>query len=112
MGPFSGRGDNMVKLRGINLWPEGVGEVACAVDGVEPDYFVRVWRDGNRDEMEIAVVSGREPAVHAALAADLERVLHQRFGVKIHARVVTPGALDDDTEFKTSPKPKRFRDER
>ena len=41
MGPFSGRGDNMVKLRGINVWPEGVGEVACAVDGIEPDYFVR-----------------------------------------------------------------------
>jgi len=112
MGPFSGRGDNMVKLRGINLWPEGVGEVACAVDGVEPDYFVRVWREANRDEMEIAVVSGRDPATHAALAEDLERVLQQRFGVKIHARVVPPGALDDDTELHTSPKPKRFRDER
>jgi phenylacetate-CoA ligase len=112
MGPFSGRGDNMVKLRGVNLWPEGVGEVACAVDGVDPDYFVRVWRDGNRDEMEIAVVSGRDPATHAALAEDLERVLHQRFGVRIRAQVVPPGALDDDTELLTSPKPKRFRDER
>jgi len=39
-------------------------------------------------------------------------VLHQRFGVKIHAKVVPPGALDDDTELHTSPKPKRFRDER
>jgi phenylacetate-CoA ligase len=112
MGPFSGRGDNMVKLRGINLWPEGVGEVACAVDGVEPDYFVRVWRDGNRDEMEIAVVSGTAPSGFAGLRDELERVLQQRFGVKVHARVVPPGALDDDTELHTSPKPKRFRDER
>ena len=30
MGPFAGRGDNMVKLRGVNVWPEGVGEVATA----------------------------------------------------------------------------------
>ena len=112
MGPFSGRGDNMVKLRGINLWPEGVGEVACAVDGVEPDYFVRVWRDANRDEMEIAVVSATDPRAHGAVRDELERVLQQRFGVKIHARVVAPGALDDDTELHTSPKPKRFRDER
>ncbi len=112
MGPFSGRGDNMVKLRGINLWPEGVGEVACALDGVEPDYFVRVWRDGTRDEMEIAVVSRRDPGGHPALADDLERVLQQRFGVRIHARVVGPGGLDADTELHTSPKPKRFRDER
>lgn len=112
MGPFSGRGDNMVKLRGINLWPEGVGEVACAVDGVEPDFFVRVWRDGARDEMEITVVSRRDPTAHTALTAELERVLQGRFGVRIHARVVGPGALDADTELHTSPKPKRFRDER
>ena len=25
MGPFSGRGDNMVKLRGVNVWPEAFG---------------------------------------------------------------------------------------
>ena len=112
MGPFSGRGDNMVKLRGINLWPEGVGEVACAVDGVEPDFFVRVWREGARDEMEIAVVSRRDPATFPALTDELERVLQGRFGVRIHARVVGPGALDADTELHTSPKPKRFRDER
>ena len=28
MGPFAGRGDNMVKLRGVNVWPEAVGEMA------------------------------------------------------------------------------------
>ena len=25
MGPFTGRGDNMIKLRGVNVWPEGIG---------------------------------------------------------------------------------------
>ena len=52
------------------------------------------------------------PSTFDGLAEDLERVLHQRFGVKIHAKVVAPAALDDDTELHTSPKPKRFRDER
>ena len=28
MAPFAGRGDNMVKLRGVNVWPEAVGELA------------------------------------------------------------------------------------
>jgi len=112
MGPIAGRGDNMVKLRGINLWPEGVGEVACAVDGIDPDYFVRVWRDGNRDEMEIAVVSRRDPVLFGSQQSELEAVLNQRFGVRIHAKVVAPGVLDSDTELHTSPKSKRFRDER
>jgi len=39
-------------------------------------------------------------------------VLNQRFGVRIHAKVVAPGTLDSDTELHTSPKSKRFRDER
>ena len=50
-GPFAGRGDNMVKLRGINVWPEAVGELASAVDGVTTDYFVQAVREGNRDEI-------------------------------------------------------------
>ena len=43
--PFAGRGDNMVKLRGVNVWPEAVGDIAMSVDGVAPDYFVRAVRD-------------------------------------------------------------------
>jgi hypothetical protein len=62
--------------------------------------------------MEIAVVSAAEPATFDALQLQLEQTLQARFGVKIGARVVAPGALDDDTELHTSPKPKRFRDER
>src|SRR3954451_19061040 len=38
IGPFAGRGDNMVKLRGTNVWPEALGELAMAVDGVTSDY--------------------------------------------------------------------------
>jgi phenylacetate-coenzyme A ligase PaaK-like adenylate-forming protein len=49
----------MVKLRGINVWPEAVGEIATAVEGVEPDYFVRAVRDGDRDELVVSVVGAR-----------------------------------------------------
>jgi phenylacetate-CoA ligase len=112
MGPFSGRGDNMVKLRGVNVWPEGVGEIACAVDGVLPDYFVTARRVERRDELTIAVTSDRPTGEFAALAAEIERRLHDQLGVKVGAEVVGPGQLDDLTELHTSPKPKRFKDER
>jgi phenylacetate-CoA ligase len=112
MGPFAGRGDNMVKLRGINLWPEGIAEIACSVEGVDSDYFVRVYRRANRDELIIAVASPRPPETFATLGDEVERRLQQQFGIKIGVEVVSPGALDADTEIHTSPKPKRFRDER
>ncbi len=110
--PFAGRGDNMVKLRGVNLWPEGVGEVACSVDGATPDYFVTATRVNNRDELSVVVVSDRAPSEFADIQAAIERVLQQRFGLKIAASVSRPGEIDHLTEFATSPKPKRFRDER
>jgi phenylacetate-CoA ligase len=112
IGPFSGRGDNMVKLRGINVWPEGVGEIAISVDGTTPDYFVRAVRSGNRDELLLSVVSDRDASTFDSIGEEVERRLQARLGVKIRTEVVTPGALDALTELHTSPKPKRFRDER
>ena len=60
--PFAGRGDNMVKLRGINVWPEAVGELACSSTASTTDYFVRAVREGNRDEMRLSVVGDGDPA--------------------------------------------------
>ena len=47
MGPFAGRGDNMVKLRGVNVWPEAVGDLACSVDGTV-DRLLRAGRAGQQ----------------------------------------------------------------
>jgi phenylacetate-CoA ligase len=112
MAPFAGRGDNMVKLRGVNVWPEAVGELAMAVDGVAPDWFVRAVRRDGRDELIVSVVSERDPAAYAAIGDAVEQRLKERLGVRIAAEVVSPGTLDAWTEVDVSPKLKRFRDER
>jgi phenylacetate-CoA ligase len=112
MGPFAGRGDNMVKLRGVNVWPEAIGEIALDDPRLEADYFVRATRDGNRDEMVVHVVTRSPDSVHADIAGAAEARLKERLGVRIGVDVAAPGALDEWTELHTSPKPKRFRDER
>jgi phenylacetate-CoA ligase len=112
MAPFAGRGDNMVKLRGVNVWPEAVAEVAMSVPGVAPDWFVRAVREDNRDELVVSVASDRDPGEFVAIATAVEDRLKERLGVRIRAEVVPPGALDAWTEVDVSPKLKRFRDER
>ena len=112
MGPFAGRADNMVKLRGVNVWPEAIGEVAVDDPRLHGDYFVVASRENDRDEMVVHVTTLAEGAELEALREATEARLKERLGVRIGVRTARPGELDAWTELHTSPKPKRFRDER
>jgi phenylacetate-CoA ligase len=112
MGRFAGRGDNMIKLRGVNIWPEGIGQIATAVPGTTTDYFVRAERQADRDRVVVTVVSDFEPGRWPELATEVETILHRKFGVRIDAEVAPPGGLDPLTEVATRAKAKRFRDDR
>jgi phenylacetate-CoA ligase len=112
MAPFAGRGDNMIKLRGVNVWPEALGKIAAEQPGLTSDYFVRALREGDRDELILHVTSRSEPSGFAAQAAALEALLREKLGVRIGVRVEPPGALDEWTGLNRAPKLRRFRDER
>jgi phenylacetate-CoA ligase len=94
IGRFAGRADNMVKLRGINIWPEAVGEVAIGVEGTEPDYFVRVRRVDDRDEMVVSVVSRRDERHWPELAAEVERAGCDDLGADLHREAGVQAPLD------------------
>ena len=102
----------MVKLRGVNIWPEALGEIATAHPKASEDYFVRAIREGNRDEMLISVVSPAPAREFPTIQQELEVMLKDALGLRVKAEVVEPGALDALTEINTSPKLKRFRDDR
>ena len=55
------------------------------------------------EPLEAGMVITIEPGVY---------IPDERLGVRIAVRCARPGALDEWTELHTSPKPKRFRDER
>ncbi len=112
MGPFAGRGDNMVKLRGVNVWPEALGEIVTVHENVTEDYFVRAVRRGNRDEMIVAVTTDSDSSEYTRIQSELEHLLKEKLGVKFDVEIYPRGGLDELTEINTSPKTKRFRDER
>jgi phenylacetate-CoA ligase len=109
---FAGRGDTMVKLRGINVWPEALGDIAATVPGATNDFFVRAVRSNNRDELIVAVASDRDPAEYRSVASAIEARLKEELGLAIAVDVVAPGSLDGDTGFNVVAKLQRFRDER
>lgn len=109
---FAGRGDNMVKMRGVNVWPEAIGEIALSVPGATSDFFVRAIRENERDEMVVSVVSDRPSDEYPSVAEAIAARLKEQLGVSLDVEVVAPGSLDHDTGVNEATKLRRFRDER
>jgi phenylacetate-CoA ligase len=106
-----GRSDNMVKLRGINVFPHGIGGVLLERPEFDGEFFCRAVRnDQGRDDMIVMVEISSEPT------PDLEHIykllLKSRIGVEMLIEFHKPGALADLTEIDKRQKPKRLRDER
>ncbi len=55
MGPIRGRSDDMLIVRGVNLYPTQVEEVLMGIADVVPHYQIIVTREGTLDEVEVKV---------------------------------------------------------
>ena len=105
---FMGRSDNMVKLRGINLFPQAMGPILEEVDGFAGEFYCRVERDRNdRDEM-VVVAESRA----GDISEQLERLLKTRLGIGIGVECVAPGETASTTEVDRRQKPIRLVDTR
>jgi len=51
----SGRSDDMLIIRGVNVFPSQIEQVILDIEGLEPHYELIVDRDGTLDTLEIRV---------------------------------------------------------
>ena len=107
---FKGRSDDMVKLRGINVYPTGIAALLEGFAEATGEYVCRVQRDGNRDEMSVTVEWRAD--LDAAAQARVSAFLRQRLGVDVHVDLVAPGGTAALTELESRQKPRRLIDER
>jgi phenylacetate-CoA ligase len=56
---LSGRSDDMLKVRGVNVFPSQIEEIVLSVDGLGPHYEIVVERDGYSDKLTIRVELAR-----------------------------------------------------
>ncbi|MFN9805078.1 MAG: phenylacetate--CoA ligase family protein [Betaproteobacteria bacterium] len=109
-----GRNDNMVKLRGVNVFPEAVGAAVAEDARSNGEYFCIVERVGEAgtDQMRVLVEQRDGSADRGPLAADLERRLKEVLGVRVAVEVHDKGALDALTGTSQTSKVKRLQDRR
>jgi phenylacetate-CoA ligase len=55
MEKVTGRSDDMMIIRGVNVFPSQIEHVLMSIEGVEPHYLIIVDRQGNLDTLEVQV---------------------------------------------------------
>ena len=93
-----GRTDDMLIIRGVNVFPSQIEEVLINVEGVEPHYQIVVDRVGGLDELEVQVEMNERiisdeirdlEKLEEKIKAEIESVL----GIKVGVKLVEPKTI-------------------
>ncbi len=106
---FLGRSDNMVKLRGINIFPHAVAAIIENRPELTGEYYCRVTRDAaGRDAMTVVLEhrAGNGPT------DELAELLRRGVGIEVGVELVGAGGTAAATQIDTRQKPIRLIDER
>jgi len=97
MQKVTGRTDDMMIVRGVNVFPTQVEEQLLKVDGLTPHYVCVLTRPGRLDEMTVRVEAhdaGIGPAAKQALASSVARLVKDNVGVTTTVEVCEPHELE------------------
>ena len=94
MQKVTGRTDDMMIVRGVNVFPTQVEEQILAVDGLTPHYLCVLTRPGNLDELTVRVEHADGAQDPESLGAALRERVKQRIGVTVSVEVLAPQALE------------------
>jgi phenylacetate-CoA ligase len=90
---LGGRRDDMLIIRGVNVFPSQVEHVLLTAGGVAPHYRLIADRDGPLDELTVECEPAGPVADHEPLRARLEHELQQQMGVRITVTIAPPGSI-------------------
>lgn len=96
MEKVTGRSDDMMIARGVNIFPTQIEEQILRCDGLSAHYEIELLRENRMDELRIRVEAKPEHADDASRAAQadlLARHIKDMIGVTVAVTVATPGAV-------------------
>ncbi|MFD5898954.1 phenylacetate--CoA ligase PaaK [Streptomyces sp. NPDC060366] len=96
MEKVTGRSDDMVILRGVNLFPTQIEEIVLRTAGVAPHFQLRLTRDGRMDALTVRAEAraGATPDQRAAAARSIATAVKDGIGVSVAVEVVDPETLE------------------
>ncbi|MCX4815732.1 phenylacetate--CoA ligase [Streptomyces sp. NBC_01239] len=96
MEKVTGRSDDMVILRGVNLFPTQIEEIVLRTPGVAPHFQLRLTREGRLDALTVRAEArpGATPETREAAARSITAAVKDGIGVSVAVEIVEPESLE------------------
>ena len=96
MEKITGRSDDMIILRGVNVFPTQIEEQLMRVDALAPHFQIELTRDDRLDVMTIHTESTADNSsedARAAAGSKLSGLIKDAIGISAIVKVAEPGAV-------------------
>jgi phenylacetate-CoA ligase len=98
MARITGRSDDMLIIRGVNVFPSQIEELLLTLHGLTPNYVLEVTRESHLDTLTVNVECaehlGGDAAARERLGQQLQCNIKERIGVTARITVASPGSLE------------------
>jgi phenylacetate-CoA ligase len=93
MGTVRGRRDDMLIIRGVNLYPSEIEHTLLGIEGVAPHYRVVVERPDTLDRLTVQCEPVDDGVDRDALHGRIAHALRERTGIGIAVELLAPGSV-------------------
>jgi phenylacetate-CoA ligase len=98
MEKVTGRSDDLIILRGVNVFPSQIEEIVLRTPGVAPHFQLELSRRGRMDHLTVRAEArpgtGADEQVRAAAAAAIAHQVKEGVGVSVEVRIEDPDTLE------------------
>ena len=95
---ITGRSDDMLIIRGVNVFPSQIEELLLTLHGLTPNYVLEVTRESHLDTLTVNVECaehlGGDAAARDRLGQQLQYNIKEQIGVTARIAVANPGSLE------------------
>ena len=93
---ITGRSDDMIILRGVNVFPTQIEELILRTPALAPHFQCVLTRDGRLDTLTVKVErrAGTEPDAAARASHDLATSIKNNIGVSVRVEVIDPDGVE------------------
>jgi phenylacetate-CoA ligase len=108
MEKVTGRSDDMIILRGVNVFPTQIEEALLATDWCGGHFIIELTREGRMDEMTVLAEARPESWDNSGLFEQTEKLVHHiksTIGITARIKAVAPETLERSLEGIELPHP-------